>query len=164
MRNYLLAVMIITTFYHCKQDQSEQIKEVYQKMKKDPGKPERECRAGKPRACTSVGVRKAFGTWGHKKDYVAARTYLKKGCDGGHAQGCKELGVLYAYGRGVERDYGKARELYRRACKEDIANACHYLGDFYRFGRGVDKNTALAKDWYARACKAGSKYSCKRAE
>ncbi|MEM7183123.1 MAG: tetratricopeptide repeat protein [Spirochaetota bacterium] len=125
---------------------------------------EEKCAKNNYKACTSVGVRKAFGTWGYQKDYPSAVTFMKKGCDGKDYQGCKELGVMYMYGRGVEKDYAKAKELFEPACAKEIANACHYIGDFYKYGRGFAKDLETAKKYYQKACDAGSKSSCKLAE
>ena len=64
----------------------------------------------------------AFGTWGHKKDYVRARGFLEKACNGGDHEGCKELAVLYQYGRRTQKDLAKARGcFYRRAARQGSA-------------------------------------------
>ena len=60
-----------------------------------------ECDQGKANSCTREGVFYAFGTWGHSKDYTRAKPLLKKGCGAGDQNGCKELAVLYQYGRGM---------------------------------------------------------------
>lgn len=44
---------------------------------------------------------------------IAAR-HLDAACDAGHFLSCKDLGVMYARGRGVERDRARARELLDR--------------------------------------------------
>ncbi len=122
---------------------------------------ERECAAGNASSCTSVGVRKAFGTWGYTKDYPSAVTFMRKGCDGGDPHGCYELGVMHEHGRGVAKDLKKAAELYGQACTANVPTACHNLGTMHRYGRGVEKNPARASEYYRRACNLGSKSSCK---
>ena len=51
-----------------------------------------------------------------KGDYQKAAELYQKACDGGSADGCSNLGVLYAKGRGANQDYQKAAELYQKAC------------------------------------------------
>ena len=119
------------------------------------------CVENKFSSCTRVGVRKAFGTRGYKRDYKSALIFLKKGCEGGDAQGCKEMGVMFEHGRGTAKNFKKAAELYETACTGKIANACNNLGDFYRLGRGVPKNPQKSAIYYKKACDSGYKSKCK---
>ena len=49
---------------------------------------------------------------------------LRRGCDGGAAQGCHVLGVLYESGHYVGPSAERAAEYYARACKGGIDAAC----------------------------------------
>jgi len=93
---------------------------------------ERECSEGRAAACTRVGVQFAFGTQGRQRDYQKARGFLEKGCAGRDANGCKELGVLYEYGRGVPKNPGEALRLYKIGCQGGVALACQYAARLAR--------------------------------
>lgn len=84
---------------------------------------EHECAGGHAKACTSLGVHYAFGTFGRKVDYAKARELFERSCDGDPA-GCHELAVLYEHGRGVAVDRTRARSLYERACAAGSKASC----------------------------------------
>ena len=44
-------------------------------------------------------------------DYQTAFNLNEKACKAGDADGCNNLGVLYAQGQGVKQDYSKAKNL-----------------------------------------------------
>lgn len=48
-------------------------------------------------------------------DYKSAKRSFERSCEGGSAEGCYSLGLLYYNGQGVKQDYGKARKLFRKA-------------------------------------------------
>jgi hypothetical protein len=54
-------------------------------------------------------------------------TLYQKACDGGDAQGCFNLGVMYENGRGVTKDQAKAAQLYQKACDGGDAQGCENL-------------------------------------
>jgi TPR repeat protein len=51
-----------------------------------------------------------------KKDETVAARFYHKGCDGGEADSCNNLGYAYAMGNGVIKDEERAAELYQKAC------------------------------------------------
>ena len=57
-----------------------------------------------------------------------AVTLYQQGCEGGHAQGCTALGVMYTKGTGVPQDSAKAAALYRQGCKWGDSQGCAKLG------------------------------------
>ena len=69
--------------------------------------------------------------------------------DHGHAQ--YSLGLMFAFGRGVDRDYDIAREWFIRSADKGIAQAQYNLGIFYENGNGVEADLNQAKEWYQRA-------------
>jgi hypothetical protein len=48
-------------------------------------------------------------------DYKNAKTSFERSCEGGSAEGCYGLGLLYYNGQGVRKDFVKARALFRKA-------------------------------------------------
>jgi uncharacterized protein len=158
--------MLILISASCKKRaySKEQIEEAHGKMamemKNDPKRHERQCNEGKLHSCTREGIFYAFGTWGHKKDYVKARLYFEKACNGGNVEGCKELGTLYRYGRGIERNYAKSLDLYTKACTGKERFGCYYAAEQYQYGHGPAKNIEKAKEYFAKACEAGFKSAC----
>lgn len=93
---------------------------------------DRECQEGRAAACTRVGVQFAFGTHGRAKDYAKARIFLEKACEAKDANGCKELGVLHEYGRGVPKNPVEALRLYKVGCQGGVRLACDYAAKLSR--------------------------------
>jgi TPR repeat protein len=48
----------------------------------------------------------------------------KKACNDGIAEGCYNLGLMYAAGQGVRQDYSKAKELFGKACDGEYEDGC----------------------------------------
>ncbi len=120
--------LAISTACLAKSDK-EKIMDAHGKMKsemdKDPLRYQRECDAGRAHSCTREGIFYAFGTWGHKKDYAKAKPLFEKGCNAGDQEGCKELAVLYQYGRGTAKDLKKAGAIFAKACAAGYKAACN---------------------------------------
>jgi TPR repeat protein len=133
-----------------------------EEMKKDPQRYQRECDQGKAHSCTREGVFYAFGTWGHTKDYSKAKPLFEKACHAGDQDGCKELAVLYHYGRGVPKDQAKALDIYTRACDAKNSTSCYYGAELHQYGRGTPKDMSKAKAMFAKACSYGYKSACNK--
>lgn len=73
--------------------------------------------------CTNLGLLHELAL----RDAEAAHFY-EKGCEGGHAESCTNLGVLYSQGRGVTSNSEKAVELFEKACEGGDKLACTNLG------------------------------------
>lgn len=144
--------------------EKEKILEAHGQMKKDmdkdPQRDQRECDQGKAHSCTREGVFYAFGTWGHKKDYSKAKPLFEKGCNAGDQDGCKELALLYHYGRGVAKDQAKALDIYTKACDAKNSTSCYYGAELHQYGRGTPKDLNKAKAMFAKACAYGYKSAC----
>ena len=69
----------------------------------------------------------------------------------GNASAQNNLGLLYKYGRGVERDLKRAVEWYRRAAEQDHAVAQFNLGLMYDNGLGVTQDFEAAARWFRLA-------------
>ena len=85
---------------------------------------------------------------------------LSRGCEGGNAAACTDLGLLYSQGRGVTQDLTRAGVLYRRACDAGNAPGCTYLGNMYNNGTGVAQNFVQARALYERGCSGGNVIGC----
>jgi TPR repeat protein len=86
------------------------------------------CDEGNAAACTRLGVRYNTGQ-GVEKDVATAAEFYEKGCNGGDAQGCNNLGSLHEFGLiGIGPDPVRAAGLYRRACDRGDAQGCGNLG------------------------------------
>ncbi|MBH0184682.1 MAG: sel1 repeat family protein [Nitrospira sp.] len=72
----------------------------------------------------------------------------KAECDKGSADGCFNLGLMYATGQGVKQDFFQAVDLYRKACDGGSAAGCLNLGGMYQNGQGVKQDFFQAVDLY----------------
>jgi TPR repeat protein len=85
-----------------------------------------------------------------QRDYsTAAKNYLTE-AEKGNSKAMLELGVLYAYGRGVPRNYPEALRWYRLAADKGESRAMHNIGHMYQNGLGVQQNYTEAMKWYSR--------------
>jgi len=58
-----------------------------------------------------------------KQNYTKAVILFKKACDGGHAWGCYNVGVMYYYGLGVPLNKIKVYQYWMKAAKQGDAEA-----------------------------------------
>jgi Sel1 repeat len=77
----------------------------------------------------------------------------QKGCDGGDAQGCFNLGLMYANGEGVTQDKARAAQLFQQACDGGDVDGCRDLGLMYHRGDGVPQDKAKATRLFQRAAR-----------
>jgi TPR repeat protein len=94
------------------------------------------------------------------REYAKAMTALKKGCDGGDARSCTNLGQMVARGVGTKADPAAAMALFENGCNQGDAMGCALLGDGYRNGAGVSRDDARAAALYRKACDGGNASSC----
>lgn len=81
-----------------------------------------------PHACSLAGTTGLFGK-NIEHDVPRSLALLEKGCNGGDAWGCFNLGALYETADGgVQKDIARAAGYYRRACDGGDAEACQRLG------------------------------------
>ncbi len=74
--------------------------------------------------------------------------------------GCKNLGVLYHNGEGVEKDLIKAAYFYSKACDLKEGMGCGNLGVLYYNGDGVKRDSKKADQYFSKACKLGDQEAC----
>jgi TPR repeat protein len=126
-----------------------------------------QCNNGDARACTRLGFGYETGKHGRDgsfipQDFQSAAAYYKRGCEGGHMAGCRDLGRLYQEGKGVPQDFTVAAQLYTMACDRVMDDgACVLLASLYRDGRGVPLDREKAVAMYREACRRGYEISCK---
>lgn len=87
------------------------------------------------------------------EQYKIALDWLEKAALQGHggAQFC--LGVMYDFGKGVERDFLKAAYWYGEAAKQGHGEAQFQIARMYLKGLGVEKNLKEALYWFREAAK-----------
>ena len=123
---------------------------------------ERGCRGGDFEDCSKLGEAYLTGD-GVPIDYIRAAEFYELACDGGYAEGCKDLRMLgfqYRDGDGVAQDLARAAELYQHACDGGDARACWLVGSMYEEGNGVPLDQSRATDLYEEACDGGYAEGC----
>ena len=92
---------------------------------------------------------------------VAAKLQELTGkCEGGDAEACGNLGMLYHNGQAVQKDLVRAAELLSRSCEGGNAGGCYNLGGMAAHGEGMAEDPAKAVSLYERACGAGAADAC----
>jgi TPR repeat protein len=66
-----------------------------------------------------------------KQDNDTAYKYFKKAADLGNPVGQSGLGLMYLYGKGVDRDYGKALKYFSQAADQGWVDGQLQLGNMY---------------------------------
>ncbi|MGG7074064.1 tetratricopeptide repeat protein [Campylobacter sp. 9BO] len=94
-------------------------------------------------------------------DYTKAAEFYQKGCDGGDARGCTNLGGLYYNGNVLKEDKAKAVELLKKGCDGRDGRGCFNLGYLYRYGIGLKEDKTKATKLFKKACNGGDARGCK---
>jgi TPR repeat protein len=103
-------------------------------------------------------------------DYQRASEYYRSSCASEFAQGCTNLGWMYAVGRGVQQDgrtamilFTRAFDGYRMACQRGEIEGCLLAVSHLQQGlvESADEREELAL--LQRACELGHEPSCSRA-
>ena len=76
--------------------------------------------------------------------------------ENGDADAQFSIGVMYAYGLGLEKDEKLAVDWFRKAAERGNAPAQYALGWRYANGFGVEKDEKRAVDWFREAAKRGN--------
>ena len=61
------------------------------------------------------------------QDYKQAKRQYEKACNLGHFDGCNNLAIMYAEGKGVKSDNAKAKEFFKKICEGGIKMGCENL-------------------------------------
>jgi TPR repeat protein len=81
-------------------------------------------------------------------------------CVAGDVLACRQLGDMYANGRGVTRDLARAGQSYERACNGGEPDVCNTLGEIVEMTGMVDGGTKRAEQLFLKACQGGSSPGC----
>lgn len=133
----------------------------------DPADCEAACRGGSAKACNALAMMYEFGLQS-ARDYASASAYYHASCAADFAQGCTNLGWLYATGRGVERNgrtamilFTKAFEGYRLACLSGEIEGCLLAVSHLQQGLVDERHEAEELALVEHACQLGHKASCR---
>ncbi len=122
---------------------------------------ERACEAGSASACGHLA------SWSSKDAPQSAwphlQTLSRKGCAGGYAPACVDLGFMYATGTRVERDDAASVPWFRKGCDLGDAQGCYNMGLMLQYGRGVEKDETAALAQYEAGCDQGAPNACTNA-
>ncbi len=93
-----------------------------------------------------------------KGDYRQAMRCYKKAVDAGSCCGMFWIGVMYRYGKGVERDYEESFRWFLKVAEtesSDAGAAYALIGILYRHGNGVQMDEQEALQWFRKGADAG---------
>ncbi|SFN05864.1 hypothetical protein SAMN05660284_00429 [Formivibrio citricus] len=90
-----------------------------------------------------------------KGDYTVALREFKAAAEKGDLHAQQNLGMMYAFGLGVDKDEKLAVEWYRKAAEKGFAPAQHSLGQAYEEIIGVWRDETVAAEWYRKAAEQG---------
>lgn len=93
------------------------------------------------------------------KRYADAAPLIERAAEANHVDGMAILGVMYLYGKGVEKDGHKAETWLARAAEAGQVSAQSILGMMYATGAGVPKNPQKAQKWLYAAAGKGDKHA-----
>jgi len=80
---------------------------------------------------------------------------LRARAEKGEPQAQKDLGAIYATGKGLPQSYAEAAKWYLKAAEQSHAGAQTALGELSEVGQGVKRDDAEAFKWYLRAAEQG---------
>lgn len=84
-----------------------------------------------------------------------ALKYFKMAAEKGNSVGQSGLGVMYLYGKGVEKDYQKAFKYFSSAAGQGWVDGQLQLGIMYFNGLGVPKDYKTASKYFTMASQSG---------
>ena len=84
-------------------------------------------------------------------NYAEAQQCFLKASNKGEAAASYNLGMMYHYGKGVEKDYSTSMEFYNMAIKDNYPLALNNLGSMYYNGEGVQKDLKKAYELFYKA-------------
>jgi TPR repeat protein len=118
-----------------------------------------QCDRGRPEACAVLGMRLRAGA-DAAPDPARARALLTRGCSGGAAEGCAELGELLS-AEGPGQDVPGAVAAFVRGCELGHGLSCAMAGArFEGGGGGIARDAARAAALYESGCKAQEPWAC----
>jgi TPR repeat protein len=101
---------------------------------------------------------------GVTRDAAKAVALYTRGCDGGFATSCVNLGAMHFEGNAVPKDESLGARFFLRGCEAGAPEGCLNVSIAYGEGRGVPKDPVQAFTFAGRACAAGARAGCVRVE
>jgi TPR repeat protein len=105
-------------------------------------------------AVEAQDLSKGFDAW-RRGDYASALRVFQPLAEQGNAEAQLNLGLMYAFGKGVPRNYSFAEKWYGKAAEQGNGVAQFNLGRMYEEGQGVPQNYSEAYIWYSLAVSSG---------
>lgn len=90
-----------------------------------------------------------------EESYDQALAWYREALENGYGLAQVSIGVMYAYGQGVDEDGGEAEHRLRAAAAGGYAPAPYFLGVMYAYGQGVEQDDREAARWFLEAAEAG---------
>ncbi|KAG0259061.1 copper transport protein ctr1, partial [Actinomortierella ambigua] len=84
--------------------------------------------------------------------------WFTKAAEQGDVYAQNIIGVMYAYGLGVDQNDEEAVKWYLKAAEHGDTNAQNNLGQMYADGQGVDQSDDEAVKWFTKAAEQGNAY------
>ena len=95
-----------------------------------------------------------------KKNQATAIEWYHRAANQGHSQAQYNLGVVFAFGKGVPKNNATAVEWYRRAAENGSAQAQTNLGVMYEQGKGVAKDEVRSRSFVSSFVRQDGRYCC----
>lgn len=92
--------------------------------------------------------------------YANAKEQLTSACEDSKGLGCTYLGVLYQFGKGVQKDAATALKFYEKGCELKDAKGCSAAGGMYLAGEGVANDESKALTLLVKSCELGDANAC----
>jgi uncharacterized protein len=84
----------------------------------------------------------------------------QQACDGGSAEGCSSLGIIYQTGDGRPVDKAKARVFYAKACDGGYFLVCDLLATMLYSGDGGPVDKIQARSLFTKGCDRNEATGC----
>lgn len=98
--------------------------------------------------------------WG-KREFSKAIDYYEKSCLQGVSHGCRMVGFMYEYAKGVNKNYVIALDFYEKGCRLGNGLACGGVGLFHYHGYATgEPNHKKSKAYFKKGCDLGNDWSC----
>lgn len=113
-----------------------------------------------PQAALLAGWAFEYGEGGITKSVAEAVRLYRLSCANENMPGCRNLGMHFANGVGVEEDDFTANSLYMTACNSGDMSSCYNLAVHLANGVGIEADKAAAHALYRKACYGGNLSGC----
>ncbi|XP_052767017.1 protein sel-1 homolog 1-like isoform X2 [Mya arenaria] len=111
--------------------------------------------SGNSNAMAFLGKMHSEGSPVVAQDSLVALEYFKKAANKGNPIGQCGQGIMYLYGKGVDRDYQKALKFFTQSADQGWSDAQLHLGIMYFGGKGVRRDYKTAVKYFNLASQGG---------